>query len=83
MHPPSPAPTGFAYGHLGSKAVAVSGQMGRGMAAQQILEELSSRKALSYKVGAGAGVRWMHRDTREQWMRARVGAKGGRGLRAH
>ncbi|GIL47068.1 hypothetical protein Vafri_3893 [Volvox africanus] len=47
---PGLLPLGFAYGHLGSKAVAVAGHVGRGLAAQQILEELSSRKALSDKV---------------------------------
>ena len=42
---------GFAYGHLSSKAVAVAGHTGRGLAAQQILEEFSSQKGLNANVG--------------------------------
>ena len=38
---------GFAYGHLSSKAVAVAEHSGRGLAAQQILEEFSSQKGLN------------------------------------
>ena len=44
-------PMGFAYGHLSSKAVAVAGHTGRGLAAQQILEEFSSQKGLNANVG--------------------------------
>ena len=37
-------PMGFAYGHLSSKAVAVMGHKGRGLAAQALLEEFSRQK---------------------------------------
>ncbi|GAX72857.1 hypothetical protein CEUSTIGMA_g312.t1 [Chlamydomonas eustigma] len=47
---PSHFPLGFAYGHLGSKAVAVSGHRGRGLAAQQLLEEFSSQEGLNGNV---------------------------------
>lgn len=50
---PGHFPLGFAYGHLSCKAVAVAGHTGRGLAAQQLLEELSSRKQLSAKVRGG------------------------------
>lgn len=53
---PGHFPLGFAYGHLSCKAVAVAGHTGRGLAAQQLLEELSSRRQLSAKVrGRGGG----------------------------
>ena len=44
---------GFAYGHLSSKAVAVAVHTGRGLAAQQILEEFSSQKGLNSNVSHG------------------------------
>ncbi|GAX72858.1 hypothetical protein CEUSTIGMA_g313.t1 [Chlamydomonas eustigma] len=47
---PSHFPLGFAYGHLGSKAVAVKGLTGRGMAGQQLLEEYSSQEGLNRNV---------------------------------
>ena len=43
-------PLGFAYGHLPGYAVSFPEQTGRGFAAQQILEELASRKELSKRV---------------------------------
>lgn len=43
-------PLGFAYGHLPGHAVSFADQMGRGFAAQQLLEELAARKELSAKV---------------------------------
>ncbi|KAG2453730.1 hypothetical protein HYH02_001941 [Chlamydomonas schloesseri] len=43
-------PLGFAYGHISTKAVAAAGHVGRGMAAQQLMEELQSRKKLSDRV---------------------------------
>ena len=46
--------TGFAYGHISTKAVAAAGHVGRGMAAQQLMEELQSRKKLSDRVRGGA-----------------------------
>lgn len=59
---PGHFPLGFAYGHLSCKAVAVAGHTGRGLAAQQLLEELSSRKQLSAKVrGRRAGLLWVHK----------------------
>ncbi|KAG2491297.1 hypothetical protein HYH03_010303 [Edaphochlamys debaryana] len=47
---PGYLPLGFAYGHLGTKAVSAAGHVGRGMAAQQLMEELQSRRKLSRKV---------------------------------
>jgi hypothetical protein len=44
-------PLGFAYGHLSGLAASFPEQMGRGFAAQQLLEELAARKELSKKVG--------------------------------
>ncbi|KAG1671864.1 hypothetical protein FOA52_003431 [Chlamydomonas sp. UWO 241] len=43
-------PLGFAYGHLSTKAVAVAGHEGRGLANQALLEELNSREKLGGKV---------------------------------
>ncbi|KAG2445648.1 hypothetical protein HXX76_000258 [Chlamydomonas incerta] len=47
---PDYLPLGFAYGHISTKAVAAAGHVGRGMAAQQLMEELQSRKKLSDRV---------------------------------
>jgi len=44
---PGHFPMGFAYGHLSSKAVAVAEHKGRGLAAQQLLEEFSSQRVLN------------------------------------
>lgn len=65
---------GFAYGHLGGKMVAVSGHMGRGMAAQQILEELASRKELGNKVRGGLEGLWTwSRPGYDIWRRSLLG----------
>ena len=52
---PGHFPMGFAYGHLSSKAVAIAGHKGRGLAAQQLLEEFSSQKRLNGNVSGGVG----------------------------
>ncbi|KXZ47420.1 hypothetical protein GPECTOR_35g858 [Gonium pectorale] len=53
---PDYLPLGFAYGHLSGKVVAFPGHSGRGLAAQQLLEELHSRKQLGLMVGPGGVV---------------------------
>eukprot|EP00873_Tetraselmis_striata_P004735 jgi/Tetstr1/424999/TSEL_015467.t2 len=47
---PEMFPLGFAYGHVPSVSLGYVSQTGRGFAAQQLLEELAAREALSNKV---------------------------------